>query len=507
LNENNDDIKNTDENNNSEKNSEKISQENSGKSLEERILEDIDNYEGASNTNISSEKSEEAPVPEIIPDNKKTEEKTEQPAQKKTLAAESNYQINLINENLLRIRVATRKGVNIDCSVKDSKSSETQSNRIHLHPKSTNDLQEVEIIISIDPNSGDLIIEKKKDNLGQTVAPVFTPNTDVASLIQPLDLGRPDEPLTPMTDDEMLQVKIGRKNPFHLNRLLYRKNMTIGIVSSVVLASIVIFLFYSIVGKQETKFIEPERRLVVLNDIPAKINFKEYEDPNKPKVEPPSETSTDKTTPPTITRNIIKAPRINRPKINTELDSNLTKDATNELDSLRKLASQDSIKKSDSLNTANNNGNTSDSLNKTLNRTFSENEIGLNYNFPEGWKSIDMRDIDKSQEKFKGIILTDTTTKENGAVNLFIATDNAGKDYNAAEFKNSFAMNDTTYTAYVNEQRTIAGTTTLRFYVFTKTDKLSISAQIKKQYFDQYKPIVESIIRTINIVSPQEPPK
>jgi len=476
---------------------------NSEKTLEQRILEDIDNYD-------ESDGSEEKPAPEIIPELKKeedskSEESSNEAVSRKSLPNESNYQINLINENLLRIRVTTRKGVNIDCSVKDSKSSsETQSNRLHLHPKPTDEPQEVEIIISIDPGSGELIIEKKKDNSGNAVTPAFTPNSEVASLIQPMDLGRPDEPIIPMTEDEMLELKIGRKNPFHLNRLLYRKNMITGIISSVVLSCILVFLFYNFVGKKEKEFIQPERRLVVINDIPAKINFKEYEDPNKPKEEPKTETTADKTAPPTITRNIIKAPRINRPPINTAKDSNLTKDATKELDSLRKLAAQDSLNKSDSLNTANNNsGNLSDSLKKS----FSENDLGLQVAYPEGWKDIDMRNIDKSQEKFKGIILTDTTTKENGAVNVFIATDNEGKEYNASEFKTNFAMNDSTATAYVNEPRTIAGATTLRFYIFFKTDKLSISAQIKKQYFDQYRPIVEAIIRTIRINPPQETPK
>jgi len=499
LNENNDDIKKEEETTKSDK------------TLEQRILEDIDNYKESSESDNSAEnKAEETQpqetlVPEIIPDLQKEEEPKEEAKEevKKVIANESNYQINLINENLLRIRVATRKGVNIDCSVKDSKSSETQSNRIHLHPKSTNDLQEVEIIISIDPSSGELIIEKKKDNFGEALSSGFTPNTDVAGLIQPLDLGRPDEMPSLMTEDELLDIKIGRKNPFHLNRLLYRKNMTIGIISSVVLASILIFMFYNFVGKKETKFIEPERRLVVINDIPAKINFKEYEDPNKPKEEP-TETTDDKTAPPKITRNIIKAPRINRPKINTAQDSSLTKDATKELDSLRQLAAKDSLNKSDSLSTANNNNtNLADSLKKG----FSEGELGLSMSYPENWKVIDMRNIDKNSEKFKGVILTDTTTKENGAVNVFIALDNEGKEYNAGEFKNNFPMNDSSITAYVNEPRTIAGATTLRFYVFCKTDKLSISAQIKKQYFDQYRPIVEAIIRTINIVPPSAPPK
>jgi len=156
------------------------------KTLEQSILDDIDNYDANNvvnsenkskseevieNKNETSDKSETVETIET----KTEEEVKEEPVQKIQAAAagESNYQINLINENLLRIRVKTRKGVNIDCSVKDTKSlSETPSNRLYLHPKPGEEVQEVEIIISIDPSTGELIVEKKKDENGQLVQPV-----------------------------------------------------------------------------------------------------------------------------------------------------------------------------------------------------------------------------------------------------------------------------------------------------------------------------------------------
>jgi hypothetical protein len=82
------------------------------------------------------------------------------------LPKESNYQVSLINENLLKIRLSTLKSVSIDCSVKDrtssGDSSESQTNKIQIHPKPDNQPQEVEIIISIDPESGNIVVEKKK---------------------------------------------------------------------------------------------------------------------------------------------------------------------------------------------------------------------------------------------------------------------------------------------------------------------------------------------------------
>ncbi|MBS1493664.1 MAG: hypothetical protein JST55_09140 [Bacteroidetes bacterium] len=495
------------------------------KTLEQRILDDINAYEAGEVKNLNniapkvvtedikeektktSEVSEPVNTEEQNQEELKTEEKKEQvkPAVPAAASGESNYQINLINENLLRIRVKTKKGVNIDCSVKDTKSlTETQSNRLYLHPKQGEEIQEVEIIISIDPSTGELIVEKKKDENGQLVQPVsFTPNPDVENLIMPVDLGRPDEPLIPLTEDELLEQKIGKKNPFHLNRLLYRKNMTIGIISAVVFACICSLLFYNFYGKTETKTIEQEKRLIVINDIPVKINFKEYEDPNKPKEEPKEDgTPTDKVQPPVIKKNIIRAPKITRPKINIPQDSNLTNDATRQLDSLRKLqANNDSLKKVDSLKNVTGNYSIPDSLKKG----FSEGELGLRMSYPQNWKVIDMRNIDKSVEKFKGVILTDTTAKENGTANIFISLDNEGKDYNAAEFKNTFQMNDSALTAYENEPKTVAGSTNLRFFIFLKTDKLSVNAQIKKQYFDQYRPIVEAIVRSLNIIPPAPP--
>lgn len=494
-------------------NDEKDTQQKEYKSLEQHILDDIDAYE---NNSVINGESKETPdntekvsdsSENIVKEEEKEEEKKEEPKQTIQTAAsgESNYQINLINENLLRIRVKTRKGVNIDCSVKDTKSlSETQSNRLYLHPKPGEEVQEVEIIISIDPSTGELIVEKKKDENGQLIQPaLFTPNPAVENLIMPVDLGRADEPLIPLTEEEQLQEKIGKKNPFHLNRLLYRRNMTIGIISAVVFACICSILFYNFYGKTETKTIQPEQRLIVINDIPVKINFKEYEDPNKPKEEPKTEDGTDpnKITPPVVTRNIIRAPKITRPKkIDTTLDSNLTKDATKELDSLRKLAANDSLKKVDSLkNLANNNYTIPDSLQSQLN----DQTFGLKMVFPKNWS---MKNAGEINANSKGVLLADTTV-ERGTVNLFIVQDNEGADYKPAEFKTIFPVNDSTISAFVSEPRTLAGVTTIKYYMLTKTDKLSISMQVKKQFYDQYKPIVEAMLKTVHVDPPPPTPK
>lgn len=501
-----------------ENNDEKDTKRKENKSLEQSILDDIDAYEAENvkttgSRETSEDKNQSSEISEsAIEENKEAEEKSEkneEPKQAIQAAAsgESNYQINLINENLLRIRVKTKKGVNIDCSVKDTKSlSETQSNRLYLHPKPGEEIQEVEIIISIDPSTGELIVEKKKDENGQLIQPAvpgnLTPNPSVENLIMPVDLGRPDEPLIPLTEDELLQERIGKKNPFHLGRILYRRNMTIGIISAVLFACISALLFYNFYGKTDTKTIQPEQRLIILNDIPVKINFKEYEDPNKPKEEPKTEDGTDPTkiTPPVVRNNIIRAPKINRPKINIPQDTSLTNDATKQLDSLRQLAAvDDSIRVADSLKALTNDYSIPDSLQSQLN----DETFGLKMVFPKNWSLNNAGEINPNS---KGVLLVDTAAGK-GTINLFVVLDNEGNDYKAAEFKTIFPVNDSTITAYVGEPRTLAGYTTLKYYMFLKTDKLSISMQVKKQFYDQYKPIVDAMLKTISITPPSTPPK
>jgi hypothetical protein len=84
--------------------------------------------------------------------------------------------------------------------------------------------------------------------------------------------------------------------------------------------------------------------------------------------------------------------------------------------------------------------------------------------------------------------------------------DNAGKEeFKASDTKTLFPVNDSTITAYVGEPRTLAGYTSVRYYMFLKADKLSINVQVRKQNYDQYKPIVDAMLKTININPPAPP--
>jgi hypothetical protein len=140
--------------------------ENTGESTPSHILpvENTGKITENSDVKIDEEKTEE---PEPVDSELPVEKEEEKPSALQNISGESNYQVSLINENLLRIRVSTIKSVSIDCSVKDIASpggdaSESQSNKIQIHPKPDSKPQEVEIIISIDPESGNIVVEKKK---------------------------------------------------------------------------------------------------------------------------------------------------------------------------------------------------------------------------------------------------------------------------------------------------------------------------------------------------------
>ena len=153
-----------------DENSEPVSKpdEKSEQSLDKPESQEIKPIEHSEETH---EKKPPRVKKEKVKSEKPSKEEEKQEEEEKSLIIEnlpkeSNYQVSLINENLLKIRLSTLKSVSIDCSVKDrtstGDSSESQTNKIQIHPKPDNQPQEVEIIISIDPESGNIVVEKKK---------------------------------------------------------------------------------------------------------------------------------------------------------------------------------------------------------------------------------------------------------------------------------------------------------------------------------------------------------
>jgi len=403
----------------------------------------------------------------------------------------SNYQVNLINENLLKIKIITRRGVKINSVSRDKKSLiETQTNKIYLQPK-TGEFQETEITLAIDAKSKEIIY---KDEEGKIK---LIPNPEVVDRIQP-----PTYPIYSETD-EFLDPVTGFKNPFDALRKLIQKNLTIGIITAVALHAVAAGVVYFNLNK---KYIEPspeeQSRIFIIQDLPdPKIKIEDVEDPNKPKVveippieDPDKEESKRELEP----RRTIKLPRVDRPRNKTDdekKDSTFGSDLTKELDSLRRLVDNFEIDTSRADTTT-----SAFDIPDSLKNYFSENDINLGMYFPKHWKSMDSREINKNDTAFSGVLLTDTLA-EPGTITIFIFLDKDNKDFNAETFKTEFKMKDSTLRTYSSEPRTLAGSTSYRFYIFNNlgTEKLTVNAQVRKQFFEQYKNEIEAVVRSIRI--------
>ncbi|MBK8981597.1 MAG: hypothetical protein IPM38_04570 [Ignavibacteria bacterium] len=406
---------------------------------------------------------------------------------------ESKFKVSPVNENLLKVRIETDKSVKIDSVAKDKRTSlQTQSNRVLILTDSDNKKHNIEITIELDPEIKDITEELSGSSKDGKIK--LIPNPEVVDLIQPPDYSNfPQDPELELDDT-------GFENPFDSLRQLIRKNLTIGIVIAVILhLSVAALAFYTIGKRSKDEKPEEQQRLIVLQDLPdPKIMLQNVEDPNKPKVEeiPAEENKNEREITP---RRVIQPPRVSRPPERKRDDDTLTESALNrELDSLRRLAEE---LDTDSTVSAPDTLISNYVIPDSLRNNFSEQDIGLGMYFPNNWKLTDQRDINKNEKDFKGVVLTDTTAEQPGTMTMFIFLDSDLKDYNTEDFTAEFPMNDTTLSGFVKEPKTLAGFTEYRFYIFNTigTEKLSLRASVRKQYFDQYKNEIEAVVRSINI--------
>ncbi len=408
--------------------------------------------------------------------------------------SESKFKVSPVNENLLKVRIDTDRPVKIDSIAKDKRTSlQTQSNRVLLLTDSDNKKHNIEITIELDPEIKDITEELSGSTKDGKIK--LIPNPEVVDLIQP-----PDYSSFP-PDPELELADTGFKNPFDSLRALIRKNLTIGIAIAVILhLSAAALAFYTIGKRSKDEKPEEQQRLIVLQDLPdPKIMLQDVEDPNKPKVEEiPAEENENKNEREITPRKVIQPPRVSRPPDRKRDNDTLTESLNRELDSLRRLAEltdgDTTFSSSDTLRT-------DYIIPDSLRNNFSEQDIGLGMYFPNNWKLTDQRDINKNEKEFKGVVLTDTTAEQPGTMTMFIFLDNELKDYNTEDFTAEFAMIDTTLSGFVKEPKTLAGFTEYSFFIFNKigTEKLSLRASVRKQYFDQYKKEIEAVVRSINI--------
>jgi hypothetical protein len=411
----------------------------------------------------------------------------------------SNYQINLINENLLKIRIITFESVRIESVSRDKKNSvQSQNNKIFIKQKPDSSSREIEITIALEEYSKEAMysgLETTEDGKVKLI-----PNPEVVDLIQPPDYSS-------LYNEEFVEENLPYKNPFDNLRELVRKNLTIGLIIAVTLhLAVAGIVFFKLSGETDKAGIEEPQRLIILQDLPdPKIKLENVEDPNKPKVEeiplPPDNQDPKREVTP---RRVVKPPTITRPKREeTKLDSNVDANLTRSLDSLRQLRegglNDSSLALADSI--LNSRDSTFYEIPDSLRNAFNEQDIGLIMNYPNNWKITDQREINKNEKEFKGVVLTDTTAEQPGTMSMFIYLDNDGKDYNAEDFATEFEMLDTNLTAFSKEPKTLAGFTEYRFYIFNDTgiEKLSLRASVRKQFFDKYKQEIEAVVRSISI--------
>lgn len=425
---------------------------------------------------------------------------------------ESNYQISLINENVLRVKISTNKSVSVDSSILDKTNEEngeeTQSNKIFIHPRQGISKQDVEIFIKIGDEAAKVEKKEVKSSDGKTIkfkTPGLTPNPIVADILSRFTKPVPevqDENLNGLSDEEKLDLRIGRKNPWKKNKEFLRLNLQRGFIAANIIAITAAILFYAFgSGKLKEGEDVVTRRLIVMQDLPENLNqlAQNVDDPNKPPEEPKTngETGTNVTIP-KITPKRITPPRVNLPKFEpklTENDSALNK----ELDSLRKAnnLTGNTNKNGKGDTTAVNKSIMPDSLLKNL----SENEVGLVGKFPPNWKQIDARDLNQTSV-FTGVILVDTTVKKEETMTMNIEIDAKGDRFEQFQFKNIFDE-DSLRTVYSIEPKTEGKLTYYRFYVATKSDNIFVNTFTIQPMFEKYKDEIERVVKSIRIRKPE----
>ncbi len=410
---------------------------------------------------------------------------------------ESNYEITLINENLLCIKVSTVKSVNINCSVKDStsasgKSGDLNTNNILIHSKPDNSIQDIEIYIAL----GELEIKKKVIEKPEVKPGQLIPNPEVAFLIEkPKKL----EPII-RSSELILDEKLGRKNPWNISREIYKRNMIRGIIGSLIITFILVLTFYGMASKKETD-IEETPRLLVLQDINEPKPPENLHDPVKPPEEDKKDLSDEIKKKVNISKNSNPIKPVKRKETNP-IDTARLNTERRKLDSIemalnRKRYLEDSVKQ------VTENNNTNIDTNKTFGSgdksSYSSEALGIICDYPKDWKMIT-----QTQFTVGSLIFQDTI--EN-SVTFFITS---GKSQHYDKFRdklepaNKFDMGDEKYEAYKVELPGTENENVLLIYYF-KFNKMDFTcmADVKLKYYnDDLKAKLDKTVRSIRISKP-----
>lgn len=406
---------------------------------------------------------------------------------------EGRFVPKLIDEYQQKIRFAIYYGesVRIDYDFRDKKTlANAKRYKNYLSPRTEQDIYDVEVSINIEASEPELL--KATDKEGNVA---LIPNPEVAELIQP-PVPVPDYSLGGLIEGGVY------KNPFDSLRALLRRNLSIGITVAVILhLAAAGFAYFNLQKQNKAEGQEEPQRLIVIQDLPdPKIRIENIEDPYKPPPADETAVQIPKREPP---RRVVQPPKVTRPRDTEEPKDTNTSALNRELDSLRRLG--DSLMASDTSR-----ADTSAAffdIPDSLRNNFSEKDLGLGMYFPNKWKLIDEREINRNETQFRGVLLTDTTAEQPGTMTIFIHLDNESKGFNSEEFTTEFTMLDTNLSAFSKPPVTQAAHTKYEFYIFNNlgTEKLSVKAEVRKEFFDNYKNEIEAVVRSINIRKPGEP--
>lgn len=463
------------------------------------------------------EKTSDA-IEEIVGEEESSEEPKEQGSEIKpdVIFPKSNYQISLINENLLRIIVETNNAVGVDCLVKskkpeDSDSKQTQSNKILVHPKEDGKSQEVEIIVSIKKVEGVKITDTQDsslqtettreeltgtaEELGEKHPKKFLIDPSVKDLV--VDETSKKEILErykPKTREEYFEDKLKpAKNRFAINRNIIEKNLKIGIVTSLILLMFSMIIYSGITMTEETGEEQKNQRLIVIQDIPEmKVDI-----PLEEKKEEPDDSKTIVTPKINIRRSSIRTPRIEITKKDSTKKSDSTEIAKNneELDKLRRGDTTDV-------------GTTVSGINST--DTLNANAVSLPFSL-YGWTLIDS--LDYGGRKFKFSSDTSQVIKDPSEIGkvsdfkMFVIQDIKGTEFSCGKNLRDFPVRIPEYKAFKCEPREgIISNQTEYMYRISNGDNsyaVTIKVEYKKEYVPEYAAKVDSLI--YNIVLPVAP--
>jgi hypothetical protein len=333
------------------------------------------------------------------------------------------------------------------------------------------------------------------DKTGSITTDSVTPVYETPTVITSGDTAQPVYEPRLTTDKQV--------SDFLILRRLYQPYLRRGIIVSILFHIFVIWMIYAFIAdKGKPQDVQQnQQRIVVVEDIeqPQQQKFDPPDIDREKELERRSLEEPDKNSanvrPQIKPKNII--PKIKRPKIQETDTADITKKSN--FDSLKV--------KTDSLLAANNGDTGRLVIPDSLKNFIPDNEIGMKLWYPKNWKLRDNRDVNLNLQQFKGVILnTDSLSEDPGAVTMFIQIDDPKHTtYNKTTYKNIFAMDDSTITAYSTDpQLTGASRISYKFFIFndpTGSNNVFVNSEIKKEMFDKYKKYIEAIVRSVKVIT------